>query len=282
MTGGTNGLEAATRGATDRKYIYFREAAESASSTPVRVAQNFLHNASQEWDINRFQVRNDTGLKMHDDFLGDVIADQWGTQVGSDPQCAAAATLAGAFGGQIRMTTGDDATGDMATNGTQLESALNWNPIGGGLAIEFRIKVNAITNVAMFLGFTDQVGTLEMPFTLGASDALTSNATNAVGVLFDTGADTDNWWLVGVKADSDATHQNSAVAPTAATFETWRVEVTSAGAASFYRNGAVIGSAMSNAITANVALTPVIAAFSRAAASRNVEIDYIHVECNRF
>jgi hypothetical protein len=122
-----------------------------------------------------------------------------------------------------------------------------------------------------------------MPFTLGASDAITSNATNAVGVVFDTGADTDNWWLVGVKADVDATAQNAGSAPTANTMETWRIVVSVAGAATFFRNGTQVGTQMSNAVTANASnpLVPVVAAFSRGAASRTIDVDYIRIKLNR-
>jgi hypothetical protein len=137
----------------------------------------------------------------------------------------------------------------------------------------------------VFIGFTDQIAALEMPFTLAAGDALISNASNACGILFDTAADTDQWCLVGVAADVDAAKQFSGSAPVAATYETWRVEFSATGAtnasASFYRNGVLVGVVMANAIVGNTDLTPVVAAFSRGAASRNIDVDYVHVQCNR-
>src|SRR5204863_9041110 len=99
--------------------------------------------------------------------------------------------------------------------------------------------------------------------------------------MFDTAMATDNWWLVGVKNNIDATPQDSGVAPVAATFETWRIEVTAAGAASFYRNGALIGIAMNNAIATSALLSPVIVAFSRAAASRSIDADYVYLQMDR-
>lgn len=214
-------------------------------------------------------------VEERDDFLGDVLADQWNGRVGSDPQCVTPTILADQVRGVVRAVTGDDAAATMAVNGVQLERALNWSANQGGLVLEAKVKMSAITAAAVFVGLTDQVAALEMPFTLGAGNALTSNASDAVGVLFDTAADTDTWWLVGVAADVDAAKQDTTLAPVADTYETWRIELSSAGVATFYRNGVAIGTTMTGAVTASVALTPVIAAFSRGAASRNIDSDYI-------
>jgi len=226
------------------------------------------------------ELAHSARIRLFDDFLGDTLDAKWGSQSGTDPQVVAPAFNA-QTGGAMRMTTGDDAAGDMATNGVQLEQALVWRCANGKLVLEARVKMDAITNVAVFVGFTDQVGTLEMPFTLAAADALTSNATDAVGVLFDTNAATDNWWLVGVANDVDATKQNAGTAPTAATYETWRIEISTAGAATFWRNNAVVGTAMAAAVRNSVDLTPVVAAFSRSTASRVVDVDFLDVQAVR-
>lgn len=220
--------------------------------------------------------------ELRDDFAGEEIDGyRWQSLIGTDAECQQAIVLADQAGGVIRLKTGDDAAATMTVNGVQLQSQLNWRANKGGLVWEGRVTISAITSVALFVGLTDQRAALEMPFTLGAGDALTSNATDAVGVLFDTAADTDNWWLVGVKADVDAAKQNSALAPVASTFETWRIEVTATGDASFYRNGVLVGAVMPNAVTASVGLTPVVAVFSRTNASRNADVDEILVQAQR-
>jgi hypothetical protein len=175
--------------------------------------------------------------------------------------------------GKVRLTTGDAAGGTMALNGSQLHSALNWKANQYGLSIEFRVQMSAITDVAVFVGFTDQVASLEMPINSAASaDTFTENATDACGIMFDTAMATDNWWLVG----AGATAQNSAIAPVAGTYETWLITFANNGAAAFFRNGRVVGTTMTSGIaTASTALTPVVAAFSRGAASRNIDLDYI-------
>lgn len=221
-------------------------------------------------------------ITLRDDFLGDEIAGfHWQTMVGSDAECRNFTVLADQPGGMLRGTTGDDVGATMAINGIQLHSHLNWRADRGCLVWEGRVKMSAITAVAVFVGLTDQRSALEMPFTLGAGDVLTSNASDAVGVLFDTGADTDNWWLVGVAADVDAVKQNTAGAPVADTFETWRIEVGATGIATFYRNGVVIGATMNGSLTPATPLTPVVAAFARGAASRTVEVDELIVQAMR-
>lgn len=221
-------------------------------------------------------------VELRDDFLGEEIDGyRWQSLIGTDAECRQATVLADQSNGVVRLTTGDDAAATMAVNGAQLQSRLNWRVDKGGFVWEGRVAVSAITSVALFVGLTDQVSSLEIPFTLAAGDVLTSNASDAVGVLFDTAADTDNWWLVGVKADVDATKQNTGVAPSAGTFETWRIEVTSGGEATFYRNGTAIGSAMSGAVTASALLTPVVAAFARTSTSRDVDVDVMLVQAQR-
>ena len=220
-------------------------------------------------------------VELRDDFLGrDIDGDLWQSRIGTDPECLQAVMLASQTSGVARLTTGDDAAATMAVNGVQMHSDLNWKAAQGGLVWEAKVTMSAITSVCVFIGLTDQIAALEMPFTLSGT-TLTSNASDAVGVLFDTDATTDDWWLVGVAADVDATKQDAAVAPVASTFETWRIELTTAGVATFYRNGSVIGSAMTGAVTASVLLTPVVAAFSRTATSRTVDIDEILTQQQR-
>ncbi len=220
-------------------------------------------------------------VELRDDFLGEEIDGyRWQSLIGTDAGCLQATVLADQNGGVVRLTTGGDAAATMSVNGVQLQSRLNWKAGNGGMVWECRVALDAITAVALFIGLTDQVAALEMPFTLSGT-ILTSNATNAAGVLFDTDATVDDWWLVGVAADLDATKQDAGVAPAAGVFETWRIELSAAGAATFYRNGTTIGSVMTGAVTGAVQLTPVVATFARGAASRNIDIDLLTIANQR-
>ncbi len=224
--------------------------------------------------------------KLFDDFHGaEINANRWQSIVGTDPSCRHATIASAVTSGAMTMTTGADTGASYALNGVQIVSALNWKTGSGSFVFECKVKISAITNVAVFVGLTDQTSALEMPFTLAAGDALTSNCTDGFGVLFDTAADNDNWWLVGVANDVDATAQNTAVAPVADTYETWRFELlsnTSPGVAvKFYRNHTLIGAQMNTPARTTIALTPVIAAFSRTTSTRDVTSDYILVESER-
>lgn len=218
--------------------------------------------------------------RWYDDFLGDVLADQWGVRKGSDGGAVDFA-ISAATNGMIRATTGAGAGANMATNGVQLESALNWTAASGGLSFECRLKLAAITTVAVFVGFTDQVAALEMPIhSAGSANTITTNATDAVGLFFDTSMADDFWWAAGVKNDVDATHASTGIAPTAATYQRLRVELDTSGNAAMFINGRRYAT-VNNAVTASVALTPVVAAFRRAASSTTVDVDYVWVQSNR-
>ena len=187
-------------------------------------------------------------------------------------------------GGTVVGKVGDT-TASMAVSGVQLDSGLHWKANQGNLVFEARVKLGIITNIAVFIGFTNQVSALEMPIQSASSaDTITTNATDGVGFMFDTAMTTDDWWLVGVANDVDATKQDMLVAPVADTYAKFRIELSTAGVATFYYNGVQVGTAMTAAVTATVALTPVIAAFNRTTsngATTIVTVDYIHVSADR-
>lgn len=207
-------------------------------------------------------------VALYDDFLGatqvfsTTVVSGWRSRKGSDGGCVDW-TVTPATSGTVVGTIGAT-TASMAVSGVQLDAGLDWKANQGELVLQARVRLSAITNIAAFIGFTDQTGALEMPIQSAASvDTFTTTATDAVGFMFDTSMSTDNWWLTGVANDVDATHQNSTFAPVAATYETFRIEVATDGSAVFYRNGVQVGTKLAGAVTATVALTPVIAGFNR-------------------
>lgn len=220
-------------------------------------------------------------VALLDDFTGPTIdTTQWTLVKGSDAATVNFANAAGVNGRTVG-TCGAGAGATMAVNGVELCSALQWQAQAGGMAMEARLQISAITNIALFVGFTDKI-TLEMPANgSGVADGVTTNANDCVGFLFDTAMTTKNLWLIGSAANVDATKQNSAIAPVAATDITLRVEVTKTGVANFFINGKSIGTLMSGAVTKTVSLTPVVAAFTRSAASATVNVDYVYTAANR-
>lgn len=236
---------------------------------------------------NQFDLNSPSRVVFHRDFAGAGVAlsttiiDGLRSRKGSDAACVDW-TVTPVKGGSVIGTIGNT-TASMAVSGVQLDSGLSWQADQGGLDFQARVKLSRITNIAVFLGFTDQTAALEMPINSAASaDTFTTTATDAVGVMFDTSMATANWWLTGVANDVDATMQNSAIAPVAATYETWRVAVTAAGVATFFRNGLQVGTSITGAVTPGIPLTPVIAAFNRTTTGApTVTAQYVHVSAPR-
>lgn len=228
-----------------------------------------------------FRTPSPSHVVLFDDFLGDVLADQWNAVEGTDSATSSAAVVSGGIGGILRLTTGDAGTG-LAADMEQVTSELNWRAANGSLVAETRVKLSAIADAYFFFGFTD-VGTLEGPVVSAASDDdLTSNASNAVGFMFDTRMATDNLWAVGVKADTDATGQDLDTAFVADDFVSLRVEVASDGSAAFFINGVQVGDVMEDAVTTTTALTPTINLSKvTGASSITADVDYVYVAMAR-
>lgn len=218
-----------------------------------------------------------SAISFFDDFLGDVIPDQINIVEGTDAVTSDFAILAGGIGGVGRFTSGDAGTG-LAADLIQANMALQWQALNGGLEFQTRLKMSAITNCYVFIGFTDKV-TLEGPTISAAStDTFTTNAADAVGFMFDTRMATDTWWLTGVAANVDAVMQNSGFAPVADQYATFRIEISAAGAATFFYNGKQVGTTMAGAVTPATDLTPTIGVSKTSvAASMTMDVDYWHV-----
>jgi hypothetical protein len=221
-------------------------------------------------------------VRYSDDFLGDILRSEWAVVEGADTTTSDAAIVSGE-GGTLVLTTGDSATLTYAGNGIQVTQGAfyNWKAANGGLRMEAHIKINDITTAAFFVGFTD-LGTFEAPIESAASaNTLTTNATDACGFMYDTRMSTDTIWLTGVKNNTDATAQNSGIAPVNNIYINLAVEIGADEVARFYINGALAGTPMTGALTKTVALTPTIAAASLVAATRTVTVDYIDLEMHR-
>lgn len=203
----------------------------------------------------------------------------WRSRVGSDGQCVNW-TITDSIPGGVAVGVIGDTTASMAVSGVQLDSGMNWKANQGELAFEARVKMSAIETIAVFIGFTDQVAALEMPIHSAASaNTITTNATDGVGFFFDTSMDDDTWWIAGVANGTDSTHQNTGIAPVADTYAVFRIELTTAGVATFYINGTQVGTAMTGAVTPTVALTPVVAGFNRTTTGTpSLTVDYIAVQ----
>lgn len=227
-----------------------------------------------------FRLNDPTAVVMYDDFLGDVVADQWNYVEGTDTTTADGA-ISETVNGVFLLTAGDSA-GTVAADGAEINSGLNWKASSGNLVFQTRLKLASIASVSVFLGLTDTKSLEQAIYASGTADGITTDATDAVGFVFDTAMTTTNWWFAGVKNDVDATKQNVGYAPVADTYATFRIEVDSSGNALGFYNGNPVGALMSGAVTASVALTPsVLIRPKSATAGKTCSIDYIYVACDR-
>jgi hypothetical protein len=218
-------------------------------------AQRVIGNravCNQMWDFNGYTVAYST-----------TPNEGWISRVGTTDTTNW--TVTDAVNGTIVGAIGDT-TASMAVSGIQLSRGLSWKANQGGLYCEWRVKTGIITDISIFVGLTDQSAALEMPVSLSTT-TFTYNAADAVGFLFDTAATTDTIRLVGVAATTGATAQDTSLAYVADTYRTLRVELSTTGVATFYIDGVQVGTAMTGAVTATVALTPVVAAFNRTTAN---------------
>jgi len=243
---------------------------------------NELHNQGLILSKDLNKQRNIGSPKWHeswDDFIDDTLASRnYVITEGTDSATSVTALLAGGIGGVLRLTTGDAGTGYAADAEQITDGLLTWQASNGGLVLEGRLLLSAITTCYAFFGFTDTVAAaLEQPIFSASGTTFTTTATDAVGFMFDTGMTSKKWWLTGVKADVDATMQDSGIAPVAGQYQTLRVEVDTTGAAVFYINGRQVGTKMANAITAATDLTRIITVSKLSvAASMTLDLDYWH------
>lgn len=210
-----------------------------------------------------------------DDFTGSSLLGTWAVAKGTDAACANFA-IAAALNGVVQATTGAVTT-TMAGSGVQITSALNFQANSGDLQFGTRIKLSSVANVAIFVGLTNQVAALQIPMQgAGGGNGFTVNAANCVGFLYDTTMTTKDWWGVSANANAATAGQDSGAAPAAATYDDLFIQVDAAGNTGFFLNGKPVGQLVQAALAVNVPLAPVVALFSRAAASVTPTVDYLY------
>lgn len=226
-------------------------------------------------------IGNPVGIDtFFDNFYGAALR---GEVAGVTENSGTAAIVVGQEGGVAGLVTG--AT---STNRSLINMGLNWKAGSGSMYFETRVKsVTAITTRALFIGFTDTVA-IENPIQL-ATATVTSNASDAVGFLYDTAATTAKWFMAGVKGDVDTAFSavnldNVQQAPVADEWQTFGVELNSDGVAVLYfgrDNGSKYGlrevGRIANAVTPTVLLTPIVCVETRTTAAKTAYVDYFKI-----
>ena len=176
----------------------------------------------------------------------------------------------------VTVRTGDGPTYTMASVGSQITSAtLAWKPSFGPLIFETEISVSAIANVCYNIGLTDNTA-LEIPFEIGASDVVTSNATDAVALGFDSNSTSDKVFLMGVAADVDKTAVNLNVNFPTVAKSVYRIQINELGDAAAFINGVYVGK-VDLAVTPSAALCAYIGGMPRSGGSKSISCDLLRV-----
>ena len=185
-------------------------------------------------------------------------------------------------GGVLRASAGD-LDGTAAADGSQVCLVVPVQADSGNLAFECRLNITDITQCSVFVGFTD-ITTLEEPMSVSGT-TLTTNATDAVGFVFDTAMTTDEWWFAGVDTDVDATGSaTSSTAPVNATYQVLRGEIAADGeTAEFFIDGVSVGSLTAAVCDASTDLFFTVMANGDGSngSVATVDVDYILVEHDR-
>jgi len=184
--------------------------------------------------------------------------------------------------GVIQLVTGN-ADGTTAADGSQMVGAVPFQADSGGLVFETRLHINtAVTTVSVCAGLTDATG-LEEPFNMASGNVGTATATDGVAFLFDTDATTDGWFAMAADGGTlDTGYGTCAVAPTANTYQTLRIEVSEGGGTcNFFINGSLVRTLAGGGVSPDVNLYPTVIACATTTQSRSVDVDYVYVGANR-
>ena len=235
-----------------------------------------------EWDIALDTVSPIVGTAVThmDDFLGDTVLALYTEVSGTDAE-AVQAIQEEQFGA-YQLTSGD--VGNTAADLEAFYLSLEWQADQGSLIYETRLHLDtAITTVEVCAGFTDDVTTVELPFT-NASDTVTAVADDAVMFCFDTGSTTVEWFVNGAAGGTEATGiAATGVAPAQDVYQTLRIEIDDGGAdCRFYIDGALVGTLTANCITNTDLLAPgIVISSGGASASHVVDVDYMFAAAAR-
>lgn len=222
-----------------------------------------------------------TAVQWMDDFLGDTVLDQYTEVSGSDAE--AVQTIVEEQYGVYQLTSGDVGSNPAADlEGVYL--SLEWQADQGSLIYETRLHIDTdIATVEVCAGFSDDVSTVELPFT-NAADTVTAVSDDAIMFCFDTGSTTVEWFVNGAAGGTEATGIAAAgVAPTADVYQKLRIEIDDGGSdCRFYIDDALVGTLTANCVTNTDLLAPGVVISSGGNAGSNVvDIDYIYAAAAR-
>lgn len=217
-------------------------------------------------------------VAQFDDFLGDLIPDEWASVKGDTGLTGA--VIANVTNGVVRITGSETvATAAPETCGAITQGLFKqWKVDQGGrkngrLRLSARVKAPISTTAEggrhhLFIGFSDSGGA-ELP--IFDTGTVISQAADAVGFIYSpTGGTTDRWTCVSAKSTAgDSGDQqvvpSTAVGPTTNVYDWLEVEIRNGisdtgSSAHFFVNGKKVGR-IDSPVGSGIALTPWIGGF---------------------
>ena len=239
-------------------------------------------NASKQ-KIEAIAGKNGNYFEVFDDFLLQGAPEAHGHWVGirgtDDVAKEPVVSATEVSGGAVALVSGDD---DMtpAKDGSELVGSIPVQSNYGGLFMEARVKLSAITTVTANIGFIDNKATLEEAFQ-NASDTVTATSADAACFSFDTSATTTEWFACAVDSTTvDTDTATTGIAPAAGVYQVLRIEVSSGGdSVYFYIDGVLYNTLDVSGISPATDLYPYL--FVNGSASRTLTVDYVHYGHNR-
>ena len=234
--------------------------------TGGRIDQDSLHwwNDVQFVLLGGFPTER---VSYADDFLGDLIADEWAADIST----GATVAINSQAGGAVRLTTDTD-DDDHAT----LALSLSWTPGNGEIVFSARVKsVTATTVRAIEIGVSDALSeTNGLAFSDHATPTAVAN--DAVIFGFDTDASMTTWAANSVKAaGTPQVTLTTGLAPST-TYQKLTIRISALGAARFYINNVLVAT-HANAVATTALLTPWFSLKSLSGAAKSIDADYIQI-----
>lgn len=229
-------------------------------------------------------------VAVFDDFLGDLVADEWNVVEGDTGNSGAiVAGVNGVLRLQLSLTGTMTPAGGVGINGGALQWKANQGPTpySGALRMGARIKTGLHTDFgSMFVGFTDNTAAEAPIYDTGG--AIISPAADAVGFIWGPRGDT-GFMAVSAKStagDSGDQQATTGIEPVAGQYTTLEVEISrgindTGGRATFFVNGQAKAT-INSPINTGVALTPAIWISGLATDTGNrLDIDWMNVSAPR-
>lgn len=227
-------------------------------------------------------------VALFDDFLGDLVGDEWiagSSDTGQATNTGVLATSAvSATNGIYRMTSSASSTQTPAGGAQSINGPPNWKANQGRLRFGARVKIADLAKNNVFVGLTDTGGTELAVYDTGGG--IITPAADYVGFIKGGGAaaagDSLTWRAVAGKAGTDQS-ATTGVTPTANVYDVLEVELpgVDGGVANFFINGKSVAQFTTAAVTPTVALAGGVWRANTEAAADAVDVDWINISAAR-